>query len=447
VRVFGRTGVAARTTGMFGPISGIRANGEEFPIEASISQIQLEGQKLFTVTCRDVTELARAAETRKKLEAQLVQSQKMEAFGQLAGGIAHDFNNLLCVISGYSELLLSSVPVSDPKRESIKAIGEAGARAASLTRQLLAFSRKTVLEPKVLDLNDVVRESEKMLHRLIGEDILVTTLLDASIHPVKVDPGLLGQVLLNLAVNARDAMPQGGKLCIETGNVELDAAFPHATQDFRPGQYVLVSVSDTGCGMTPEVRSRVFEPFFTTKGVGTGTGLGLAVVHGIVNQSGGQIGVESEPGRGTTFKIYFAALAGPLSAREGTEPSKNVRGTETILLVEDEESVRGLTSLVLQSFGYHVLVAKDGKDALRLVESHQRGIDMLLTDVVMPHVSGRELADALKPRFPRMKVLYMSGYTDDAVVRHGLVQEHANFLQKPATPLKLATKVRSVLDS
>jgi two-component system, cell cycle sensor histidine kinase and response regulator CckA len=413
-----------------------------FPIRGGVDR-----PVYYVGVAQDITERVRAEQTRKKLEAQLQQSQKMEAFGQLAGGVAHDFNNLLTIISGYSEMMLAMLPVNDPQRESVKAISQAGERAASLTRQLLAFSRQTVLEPKVLDLNDVVRETEKMLRRLIGEDMLLTTLLDPSIRRVKVDPGLLGQVLMNLAVNARDAMPQGGKLNIETGNVKLGPDFASAARDFRPGWYVMLAVSDSGCGMTPDIKARLFEPFFTTKAVGKGTGLGLAVVHGVVSQSGGQIEVESEPGRGTTFKIYFPAIEAPLSAHEGAGLGGNLRGNETILLVEDEEGVRGLSTLVLKSYGYNILVANDGKHALRLVDTHRGDIDLLLTDVVMPRLSGRELANALQARFPRMKVLYMSGYTDDAVVRHGLVQEQVHFLQKPVTPLKLAGKVRSVLDS
>jgi PAS domain S-box-containing protein len=447
VREFGRTGVAARTMGGSGPISGLRADGVEFPLEASISQIEVEGRKLFTVTCHDITERVRAAQTKRDLETQLHQSQKMEAFGQLAGGVAHDFNNLLTIISGYSDLVLTMLPVNDSNRESILAISEAGERAASLTRQLLAFSRQTVLEPKVLDLNAVIRETQKMLRRLIGEDILLTSVLDPTIRQVKVDEGLVGQVLMNLAVNARDAMPQGGKVTIQTANIDLDASFAHPTSELRPGWHVLLTVSDTGCGMPPEVQTRIFEPFFTTKGVGKGTGLGLAVVHGIVSQSGGHIAVQSEPGKGTTFKIYFPAVEELGSVRQGVVAGQNLRGSEVILLVEDEDGVRGLASLVLRSYGYRVLVAQNGKEALQVAATHQGDIDLLLTDVVMPHLGGRELANALVPRFPRMKVLCMSGYTDDAVVRHGLVQGQVPFLQKPTMPVTLVTKVRSVLDS
>ncbi|HEX3313746.1 MAG TPA: ATP-binding protein, partial [Gemmataceae bacterium] len=314
------------------------------------------------------------------------------------------------------------------------------------TRQLLAFSRKTVLELKTLDLNEVVREADKMLRRLIGEDILVTTVLDPTLRPVKADSGLMGQVLMNLAVNARDAMSRGGKLTIETRNLKLDANSPRSASDPESGHYVQIAVSDSGTGMPPEVKARIFEPFFTTKPVGHGTGLGLAVVHGIVSQSGGHIDVESEPGQGTTFKIHLPVVDGPSKVREGPEPGKPLRGSETVLLVEDEDNVRGLFSLVLRSYGYQVLVARDGREAIRMLESRAEGVDLLLTDVVMPHLSGRELADRLLPRFPKMKVLYMTGFTDDAVVRHGLVQGEVPLLQKPATPTQVAAKVRSVLD-
>jgi PAS domain S-box-containing protein len=393
----------------------------------------------FISLAQDVTE-------RKSLEAQFQQAQKMEAVGQLAGGVAHDFNNLLTIISGYSEILLAKLESSDPMRESVRAISEAGARAASLTRQLLAFSRKTVLEPKVLNLNEVVRETEKFLRRLIGEDILLTAVLDPTISRVKVDPGQLGQVLMNLAVNARDAMPRGGKLMVETRSVELDQEYARLRPEVEPGRYVVLTITDTGGGMTADVKAKIFEPFFTTKGVGKGTGLGLAVVLGIVKQSGGHVEVYSELGIGTTFKIYFPAVEDQVSAPKGFDAGNGVRGTETVLLVEDEEGVRGLAVLVLQTHGYKVLAADNGKEALRLIDKHQCRIDLLVTDVVMPGMGGPELAETLQPRFPQMKVLFSSGYTDDAVVRHGLLHEKVAFLQKPYTPLTLVRKVRQLLD-
>jgi CheY-like chemotaxis protein len=311
---------------------------------------------------------------------------------------------------------------------------------------LLAFSRKTVLEPKVLDLNEVVRETEKFLRRLIGEDVLLTAVLTPTIRRVKVDPDQLGQVLMNLAVNARDAMPRGGRLTVETQNVELGEEYARLHPEVRVGPYVLLSMTDTGSGMTAEVKARIFEPFFTTKEVGKGTGLGLAVVLGIVKQSGGHVEVYSEPGIGTTFKIYFPAVEEQISATAEIDAANGGRGTETVLLVEDEESVRGLAALILQNYGYKVLAAGQGKEALQLVEKHPGRIDLLMTDVVMPSMGGPDLAEALRSRFPWMKVLFCSGYTDDAVIRHGLLQEKVAFLQKPYTPLTLVKKVRQVLD-
>jgi two-component system cell cycle sensor histidine kinase/response regulator CckA len=395
--------------------------------------------KYFITVITDVTE-------RKTLEDQLRQAQKMEAVGLLAGGVAHDFNNLLTVISGYGDMMLAAPMVTDLDREALKAIMEAGDRATALTGQLLGFSRQTILQPKVLDLNPLVKETARLLGRLIGEDIQLTTTLAADLRQIKVDPGHLDQVLLNLAVNARDAMPTGGRLTIETANLTLGDDYAAFHVDLRPGAYVMLAISDTGCGMTPEVRARIFEPFFTTKGVGKGTGLGLPMVFGIVKQSDGAIHVYSEPGHGTTFKIYFPAVGESVAATEPEGHAIGPRGNETILLVEDEPGVRGLATLSLQGHGYHVLAATDGDEAWRIAQEHHASIDLVLADVVMPNLGGTRLAEQLRERFPRIKMLLMSGYTDDAIVRHGLLKADTPFIQKPYTPLSLAQKVRQVLD-
>ncbi len=383
---------------------------------------------------------------RRQLEEQLRQAQKLESVGLLAGGIAHDFNNLLTVIAGNTEMLLGDLPPEGTARELALEIERAGERAASLTRQLLAFSRRQVLEPKVLDLNAIVTDTEKMLRRLLGEDIFLEENLSTNVERVHLDPGHLVQVILNLAVNARDAMPKGGRLTIATAAVELGEE--HAARHPRtvPGHYVMLSISDTGCGMPPEVLARIFEPFFTTKGPGRGTGMGLAVVHGIVEQSGGHLEVESQPNLGTTFRMYFPAVEAPLAARHEAELVEGVRGSETVLLVEDEESVRRLGERVLRSFGYAVITAADAGQALERAAAHARPIDLLVTDVVMPGRGGRELADLLRSSRPGIRVLFTSGYTDDAVVRHGIRQSDVWFLQKPFTPLSLAKKIREVLD-
>jgi signal transduction histidine kinase len=382
------------------------------------------------------------------LQEQFHQSQKMEAIGQLAGGIAHDFNNLLTIIKGYSQLSLIELKENDPMREGIEEIKRAADRAADLTRQLLAFSRRQILEMKILDLNTVLRNLDKMLRRVIGEDIELVTLMADDLGRVKTDPGQIEQVIMNLAVNAKDAMPKGGKLTIETANVELDETYARSHVAVIPGRYAMLSVSDTGVGMTAEVKEQVFEPFFTTKEKGKGTGLGLSTVYGIVKQSGGNIWIYSEPGQGTTFKIYLLRVDEPLEElKEKAEVKGIPRGSETILVVEDEEKVLKLTVQILRGQGYAVLEAPHGDDALLVCEQHEGPIHLMLTDVVMPNMSGLELAKRLKAFHPEMKVLYMSGYTDNAIVHHGVLEKGMNYIQKPFTIEGLARKVREVLDN
>ena len=389
---------------------------------------------------RDVTE-------RRSLQEQVIQAQKMEAVGRLAGGVAHDFNNILTAIGGYTDLLLADLAVDDPRRQDVDEIHRAAARAAALTQQLLAFSRRQVMQTKVLDLNALVADIEKLLRRLIGEDVLLSSVLEPGLGHVRADPGQLQQVILNLAVNARDAMPAGGRLTIETSNVELRDSYAEEHRTVTPGSYVLLAVSDTGGGMSAETKAHLFEPFFTTKGLGKGTGLGLATVYGIIKQTGGHIWVYSELGHGTTFKVYLPRVdqpAEPLEAPSGAAP-ESLRGTERILLVEDEPAVRAVTRQLLQRNGYNVIEAPDGAAALALLDDGRVTVDLLLTDVVMPGMSGRELAERAGSRCPGLRVLFMSGYTDDAVVRHGMLQSGLNYLQKPFHPEALLRKVRALV--
>lgn len=382
----------------------------------------------------------------KESEEKLRQSQKLESIGQLAGGIAHDFNNLLTAITGYSELSLRRLENDDPLRRNLEEIRSAGERAAALTRQLLAFSRKQVLQPKILDVNLIVSDFEKMLQRLIGEDIELRTILKPQLGNIKADPGQIEQVIMNLVVNARDAMPLGGKLTIETENVFLNEIYAKQHIGVVPGAYIVLTVSDTGIGMDDETQKRIFDPFFTTKDLGKGTGLGLSTVYGIVKQSGGNVWVYSEINYGTTFKVYLPRVD---EIGEITEPEKplesEIKGTETILIAEDEDTVRKYTKDVLVSCGYVVLEAASGKEALLLCDEYEKPIQMLITDVVMPGLSGRELVDEVSLKYPNMKVLFMSGYTDNTIVYHGVLDKVTDFIQKPFSPDTLAQKVRQLL--
>jgi PAS domain S-box-containing protein len=384
---------------------------------------------------------------RKRLEDQLRQAQKMEAIGQLAGGVAHDFNNLLTAILGYCALLLEELPAGNQTRRDIEEIRAAGERAASLTRQLLAFSRKQALRPSVLDLNEIVSNMGPMLRRLIGEDIELQTALTGESIRVRADPASIEQVLLNLALNARDAMPGGGRLTIETSPVVFDGLYASTHVSVVPGDYAMLAVSDTGAGMDAPTRARVFEPFFTTKPLGKGTGLGLSTVYGIVKQSTGYVWVYSEPGIGATFKVYLPRVDSASSHQEvAPAPLRVARGSETLLLVEDESALRTMASDVLRRLGYALLVAANGHDALSLLEKHDGDVHLLVTDVVMPQMSGRQLAERVQLLHPQSRVLYMSGYADHAIVHHGVLQPGTAFLQKPFTPNALARMIRTVLD-
>jgi PAS domain S-box-containing protein len=403
-----------------------------FPVRDDAGQmIRIAGM------AEDVTE-------KRQREMQLRQSQKMQAIGRLAGGVAHDFNNLLSVIFGHSALLAASFPSQERLRDSVAEINRAAERGAALTQQLLAFGRRQVVEPKVLDLGLVLAESRNVLKQLIGEDVRLTMVLSHGVSRVNIDPGQINQVLRNLALNARDAMPQGGELTVETSNIDFDAASATVHPERQPGPYVLLTVTDTGCGMTPEVQAHIFEPFFSTKD--DRTGLGLSVVDGIVKQNGGHLSVVSRPGLGTTFSVYLPAAEESVDGSSQNALSKPVPGNETILLVEDEDPVREVTALLLESLGYRVLQVSGAEEALNLVQRNRAKIDLLLTDVIMPGMSGRELAEAFRVYDPSVKVLFQSGHTDDIMVRHSILNAEVAFLQKPFSLDSLAKKIRELFD-
>jgi PAS domain S-box-containing protein len=423
----------------------VRADGVEVPVELSVTKIMFRGRPAFLGITRDTSDRKRAEEQREKLEQQLRQAQKMEAIGRLAGGIAHDFNNLLMVILSYTEMLQDSLPAHDTLRTNTREIMKAADRAASLTRQMLAFSRKQILSPVVLNLNAVINETAKMLRRLIGEDIEFRVNAAESLWAIEADSDQIGQVLMNLCVNARDAMPQGGTLTIATENITVEEKSIGGHPNVPPGDYVRLSVTDTGTGISKEIQEHIFDPFFTTKEVGKGTGLGLAMVYGIVKQSGGYVWVYSELGQGACFTVSLprvkVAVAAGMSAKTEARPP----GTETILVAEDEEALREAMCGYLRSLGYTVFAAGSGQQALAVASQQEGSIDLLVTDLVMPGMSGRELAQMLGSLRLDLKTIYMSGYADEAVLRHGIPELGAAFLQKPFNLGTLARKVRDTL--
>jgi PAS domain S-box-containing protein len=424
-----------------------RLDGTPFPTEVGLNTLELGSTKLLQAIIRDVSERMRIEEERKKLHEQLIQAQRMESIGRLAGGVAHDFNNLLTVINGYSRLLLDTMSSGDPSRERLEQINRAGERAAGVTSQLLAFSRKQILQPRVLDCNRIIQEMQSMLTLLLGEDIELCVRFHEESPLVFVDPQLLEQLIMNLAVNARDAMPQGGKLLIETDVVECPENGAQSHPGGQVGPYVMLAMTDGGIGMDEETRRHIFEPFFTTKPVGKGTGLGLSMVHGFVEQSGGYIEVSSEPGRGTTFRTYLPRVGESPDAGGESEgiPVPTMGKQETVLVVEDQAEVRRFTTDSLRLYGYRVIPAESASEALALCEQERGGIDLVLTDVVMPNLGGTQLADLLAKHWPGIKVLFMSGHADDAIMHHGALQEGAELIQKPFGPDQLAIRVRKML--
>ena len=433
--------VVSGTVGEETAIAALHAGARDFVVKGSLARLVPAVDREL----RGSEARLRVQETLHMTEEKLRQSQKMEAVGRLAGGVAHDFNNALSVVLCYADIIVADLKPGDPLRADVEEIRLAATRAADLTRQLLAFSRQQVLAPRIIDLNQVVVGMSNMLRRLLGADVDLEVLPSANLWNVKADPGQMEQVLMNLVVNARDAMPSGGKLTIETKNFELLASDADTHHDVAPGSYVVLAITDNGIGMSSETQEQIFEPFFTTKH--KGSGLGLSTVFGIVRQSGGQIWVDSAPGVGTTFKVFLPKTAGTTELRPSDRPpSLSGGGTETILLVEDDEQVRVVASGILRRIGYRVLEAPNGGEALLLCEQHEGTIDLLLTDVVLPRMSGRELSERLAVLRSNMKVLFVSGYTDDSAMRHGVPDSEVAYLQKPFTPATLTKKIREVLD-
>jgi PAS domain S-box-containing protein len=426
-------------------LTGLHKNGKLIPIEVSLSVSGDNENKVLTGMIRDITGRKKAEDQHEKLQSQLIQMQKMETVGRLAGGIAHDFNNILSAIIGYSELALNDLPKNSQTFEDVTTIKESGEKAAVLTGQLLAFSRKQVLKMQSLELNSAIEKMAKMLHRLIGEDIALDLHLSPNIGNINGDPGQIEQIILNLAVNARDAMPNGGQLIIETSEVELGNDYVDQHPDAKLGKHVLLAVTDTGLGMTAEVREQIFDPFFTTKELGKGTGLGLATVYGIVKQHESQIYVYSEVDKGTTFKIFLPVIEDAVDGKADQQVEAIPLGKDTFLIAEDDQIIQRMIRSYLEPLGYNLLIASDGQEAINLSKAYEGDIHILLTDVIMPNMNGQELADAIQEMRPDMQIIFMSGYTDDVISHHGVLEPGVNFIQKPITPSRLAKVLREVL--